>query len=371
MMSFEYVDFKVLSSIMTTRYPMNFKAQNIRIIDYQNMNKGFLFETQCNYEGASVHGEITLDQFTFVDEDGAMDNKFKSGSFLSTYAPVNITISNSDFRMHHRVMEDFEVFRIEDSGNCSPNDNVIQYISFVNNSMTFNNANENVFNNLLVSSNGANQRYREIILENNMFYNMKGAVKEFIQIDYNASGVVRVLDNTMVNCSCTTSFIEIYAQDEIILENNKFDSIIARSKGLIITDRAELVRMTGLEVSKVEHNTNDLPEPLIKLSTKLLGNAIFENSTFHNNYVKTTAIEFDETVGSLVFRNNEFYSEQIQSLNDYITIDKPYQVKFTNTTFKDMDDDNTSNRLTQLIMINSFNLNIPGNFEMDNIIATN
>ena len=230
MMSFEYVDFKVLSSIVTTRHPMNFKAQNIKIIDYQNMHKGFLFETQCNYEGASVHGEITLDHFTFVDEDIIMENKFKSGSFLNTYAPVNLTISNSDFKMHHRIMENFGVFTIEDSGNCSPNDNTMQYISFVNNSITFNNANENVFNNLLVSSNGANQRYKEIILENNMFYNMKEAVKEFIQIDYNASGIVRVLDNTMVNCSSTTTFIEIYAQEEIILENNKFDSIIVSSE---------------------------------------------------------------------------------------------------------------------------------------------
>ena len=129
--------------------------------------------------------------------------------------------------------------------------------------------------------------------------------------------------------------------------------------------------MTGLEVMKVKYNTSNLPEPLIKLSTKPLGNAILENSTFHDNYVKTTAIEFADTVGSLIIRNNVFYSELIQSLNDYMTINKPYQVKFTNTTFTDIDDDNSENRKTQLIMINFFNLDIPGNFEMDNIIAKN
>ena len=41
-----YVDMKLLGIILNTINPMNFYAQHIKIIDYKNVNKGFLFLTE-------------------------------------------------------------------------------------------------------------------------------------------------------------------------------------------------------------------------------------------------------------------------------------------------------------------------------------
>lgn len=38
-------DIKSLATIMATNYPMNFYASNVKIIDYQNVNRGFIFNT--------------------------------------------------------------------------------------------------------------------------------------------------------------------------------------------------------------------------------------------------------------------------------------------------------------------------------------
>ena len=114
-MKFTKVDFKLLGTIMRTAYPMNFVAEDITIIDYQNINEGFRFETSCNYEGATIHGEIIFDNIKFASESEILD-KLKSGSFIYSISPANFTIKNSAFKMHHRSMENFDVFKFEDSG---------------------------------------------------------------------------------------------------------------------------------------------------------------------------------------------------------------------------------------------------------------
>lgn len=109
------VDFKVLGTIMTTSYPMSFSAQHLKIIDYQNINAGFIFATNCNYEGASTTGDILFENVSFENESPVLD-KLKSGSFINSSAPANLTVKDSVFKIHHREMENFDVFKFEDSG---------------------------------------------------------------------------------------------------------------------------------------------------------------------------------------------------------------------------------------------------------------
>jgi hypothetical protein len=99
---------------MSTNYPMDFYASNMKIIDYQNINKGFLFNTDCSYPEARKVGEIVFQRLTFDSESAILD-KLKTGSFIYSLSPANMTIKDSVFKMHHRSSEDFDVFKFEDS----------------------------------------------------------------------------------------------------------------------------------------------------------------------------------------------------------------------------------------------------------------
>ena len=296
---------------------MNFLAEDITIIDYQNINEGFRFETSCNYEGATTHGEIVFNKLSFESEATTLD-KLKSGSFINSSSPANFTIKNSAFKMHHRSMENFDVFKFEDSGLWTPDDDSVQYITFTNNSVTFNDIQEGVFNNFYLSYIGANKRYKAISVTNNTFFNMVGSVRVFLEIKYYSVGSVYVANNNIYNCSSETDMFVLHANELILAENNKFDSILARSKGLLTTSNAQNVTINNLEVTNIQHNSSAAADPLIKIVTKELGHCTIDGAVMHSNYIKAPMIDFDEFVGSLTFKNSRVYNEVLQSFNNYI-----------------------------------------------------
>jgi hypothetical protein len=105
-------DFKSLATIMATNYPMSFHASNVKIIDFQNVNRGFIFDIGCDYEGATTTGEILFEKISFEAESALLE-KLKTGSFISSTSPANITIRDSVFRLHHRSSEDFDIIQIK------------------------------------------------------------------------------------------------------------------------------------------------------------------------------------------------------------------------------------------------------------------
>ena len=40
---------------------MNFQATNVTIIDYANLNAGFMLEIECNSDNADLTGEVIFD----------------------------------------------------------------------------------------------------------------------------------------------------------------------------------------------------------------------------------------------------------------------------------------------------------------------
>lgn len=111
----ERVDIKVSGTILYTKYPAGFNATYLKIIDYENLNRGFYFPVVCNYEGAYVAGTTLFQYVTFVDEDSKIPNIYKGGSFIFTTAPTNTTIQHSNFDIEHSWMEAFDVIRFQDS----------------------------------------------------------------------------------------------------------------------------------------------------------------------------------------------------------------------------------------------------------------
>lgn len=92
---------------------------------------------------------------------------------------------------------------------------------------------------------------------------------------------------------------------------------------------------------------------------------------FQSNNLGASVIDFDDDVGSLDFRNNQFYNEVLQSFNNYVTVDSLYKMTFTNTTFTNISDDKSNDRITQLVLINAITLDYEGEFKMDKVTVTN
>ena len=125
-------DAKWTSILLKSTDPINFKAKNINMIDYINLESGFNFLTQCNYYGATTVGEIQIDGLYFTKESANI-GIFKAGSLIDIRSPFNITIINSQFSLINYIAENFDVIVIQDSGDWSPDDAVIQNIVFANN----------------------------------------------------------------------------------------------------------------------------------------------------------------------------------------------------------------------------------------------
>lgn len=296
------------------------------------------------------------------DEESDILDKLKTGSFIESSSPANFTIRDSFFKMHHREMEDFDVFKFEDSELCAPNDEITQYISFIDNTVTFNDVQNGVFNNFYMSYTGSNQRYKEILVQDNLFYNMIGSVKVFIQIKNPSPGIITVEDNTIQNCSSATSLLTLQAQDEIKIKNVKFDTIEAFTKGLISTSDSKLVTISNIEITNITHTSNLLADSLIKIGTQDLGRCVFEYSYLHDNNVKANVIEFESSVGSVEFSHNTFLDDVIQSFNNYIKFENLYELLMTNCSFSGVTEDGSNDRLTLLFNINNLNLAEEGSY---------
>jgi hypothetical protein len=92
------------------------------------------------------------------------------------------------------------------------------------------------------------------------------------------------------------------------------------------------------------------------------------NSIFHNNYLMTSALLFENLVGSLYLINNVFYNDIIRAYNNYITLSNLNQLLLKNCMFTDMD---LTKRLTELFSIPSVDLNIEEEFSMTSLRIDN
>ena len=125
--------------------------------------------------------------------------KFKTGQFIDIYAPANVTISNSVFNIEYSSVESYDVFLLEDNGDCSPNDNTTQAISIVNNTFSFNGDYDEGFNNIKITFNDANKRNKTILVDSNTFSDMHGFSKTLLDIEYLSTGKVTVSNNVVRN----------------------------------------------------------------------------------------------------------------------------------------------------------------------------
>jgi hypothetical protein len=183
---------------MTTEYPMNFLAQNVKIIDYYNIRAGFIFDVNCNYTEAATVGEVVFDSITFAEEEEHY-GKLRLGSFIYYASPANLTIKNSVLRYHHNVLENIHVIDIEDKSTCSFNDDIIQHIMFKNNSISYDEEGEEEYNDFYLYFSGADQRRKDIEVIGNTLTNMTNSLKSFFDVENYSPGTILFENNYIRN----------------------------------------------------------------------------------------------------------------------------------------------------------------------------
>lgn len=364
------VDFQVLGNIAVAKYPLSFSTKNVKVIDYQNINAGFIFAVDCNYEGAAIIGEIVFDNLNFIREKSILD-RYKTGGLINIAAPANITIKNSVFNIQHRALEDFDMIKIEDSGLCTIGGENVQIIDINSNSFSFYDSTKSIFNNIRMFFSGADQRFQRIAISNNTFSNMNGAVKEIVDINLYSAGSVLLSGNRMVNCSSEAYLVSVKADQTIYLESNQFDRCTAGARGFISTNLAQNISVKDLRLSNSKHDGSSISDALIKLDSAEYGFCSFENAVFNSNYVEASILEFDRSLGSLFFKNNSFYNELLDSGVTYISFESLYQLEMLNTTFTNISDNASEDKLTQLLDIDEVSLEREGVFRLDSVTVSN
>ena len=65
--------------------------------------------------------------------------------------------------------------------------------------MTLDNTTQDAFINLKISYSNANKRFKNVMVENNTFFDIIGAEKSILEVDYYSKGTVVLTNNTFRN----------------------------------------------------------------------------------------------------------------------------------------------------------------------------
>ena len=363
------IDFKLTMTIMISNHPLDFIAQNIKIIDVYNLNSGFLFQAQWNYNEASLIGDILFNKLAFTYESDKLF-KFKTGQFINIYAPANVTISNSVFNLEYASVEGYDVFLLEDNGDCSPDDSITQSISIVNNTFVFNGDYDEGFNNIRIAFNDANKRNKTILIDNNTFSSMHGASKTLLDIEYLSTGKVTVCNNVVRNWSSDNYLFSLEANQNIEVTGNKFDSCIISSAGLIVTNIASSISISNLTVCNNINSDSYSRSPLIHLAGATNSEMSITSSNFYLNSLNSTMIEIDDSIFSITVKNNNFTSEIINNEN-YFVLNGQSFLLMLNLQFTNIQSDIYNTNKVTLLHFKSISLNSSDDVKFDSLKFSN
>ena len=282
--TFTNVDIKWTATILSWSDPISFFAENINIIDYTNLESGFNFPTQWNYNGATTVGEISIDTMNFLKESTDI-GLYRIGSLIDISSPFNISITNSNFVLQNSIEETFNVIQIRDSGVWTPDDNITQNIIFANNTLTLDNETQDVFNNMVISFSNANKRNKNIVVSNNTFYNIIGSTYSIAEIDYYSQGIITLINNTFKNWSTTQDVLVVNANESIEIDNLSFNTWDTTSLGLISIGTATNININNFTVMKTTRSQSLTSTSFINLSTASGGSLSLNGLLFSENSI--------------------------------------------------------------------------------------
>ena len=242
---------------------------------------------------------------------------------------------------------------------------------FTNNTLTLDNTTQDAFINLIISYSNANKRFKNVIVTNNVFFNIIGAEKSLLEIDYYSKGTVVLTNNTFRNCSTVNDFLVVNANDSIVMSQTTFDSCIATIDGYISVGIAKNITIDGLILINSSRNSDLKPTSLVKLSTANEGNLTLNNLNFSQNFVKVSILQIDKSVGTLIFQNSQFNGEVVTSANPYINILNIFKLQLLNLTFSNIKSDTASATKPLLIYIKNIEIDKEGDFIIKSVNISN
>ena len=258
------------------------------------------------------------------------------------------------------------MFLLEDNGDCSPNDNITQAISIVNNTFSFNGDYDEGFNNIKITFNDANKRNKTILVDSNTFSDMHGVSKTLLDIEYLSTGKVTVINNVVRNWSSENYLFSLEANQIIEVTGNKFDSCIISSAGLIMTDIASSINISNLTVCNNINSDSYSRSPLIHLSGAMNSEISIVSSNFYLNSLNSTMIGIDNSVFSLTVKNSNFTSEIINNEN-YFVLNGQSSLLMLNLQFTNIQSDIYNTNQAVLLHFKSISLNSSDDAKFDSL----
>ena len=188
------------------------------------------------------------------------------------------------------------------------------------------------------------------------FFDIIGAEKSILEIDFYSKGTLTLSNNTFKNWSTINDILVANANDSIVMNNIYFDTWVAILEGFVSAGTAENITINGLSLIRSSRNTDLKPTSLIKLSTALNGNLILNNLNFSQNKIKISIMQIDKAVGTLALQNSLFYNEIIAASTPYIYVQNIFKLTLTNTTFMNMQVDSSVTEIRAVMYFDSINI---------------
>ena len=209
------MDFHISGRILRGIQPMNLFVENV-FMDFYGMMGGIYINADWNYPGASITGDIYMNNVTAINSQTRIVQLMNGLLFYS--GPANVTIQNSNILLYGSLASDRSLIEIQLDNECLPNDENIQTITMNNNLIT-------------LPSNPYSDKFIKFYVNVIDSYPRK-IVGNFLNND---------ISNVESNLSPIFSFV-FTTISEIIIANNKIANVSSQ-QGIITIDTMKSVKL--------------------------------------------------------------------------------------------------------------------------------
>lgn len=166
---------------------------------------------------------------------------------------MNLTLQNSEISLHHSTLENLDTIKIEDSPFWAPDDDVIQTVSLINNTITLDVDQSGIYNDIKLNFLHIAPRHFNIHIDQNKFINMQESEKAFVDVKFDNEGELFILDNTFENWSSHEYAIRIETDDSVFLNHTKFENWQTFENGFLSVDLSPMIYVNDLVITGAQH----------------------------------------------------------------------------------------------------------------------
>ena len=220
LISMRNMDFHISGRILRGIQPMNLFVENV-FMDFYGMMGGIYINADWNYPGASITGDIFLNNVTAINSQTRIVQLMNGLLFYS--GPANVTIQNSNILLYGSLASDRSLVEIQLDNECLPDDGNTQTIVMQNNFISLpSNPYSDKFIKLYI--NVIDSYPREIIgnFLNNEISNVESNLSPIFSFVFTTNSVITIENTTISNVSSQQGIITIDTIKSVRLLNSGF-----------------------------------------------------------------------------------------------------------------------------------------------------